>query len=602
MSSGSLPTFSADSHGQRPLSPNMIPMLASLIVVTVVFTSCSRSSAQIAKSGPTMVARLTPENWNDLVPRGKEVDAIYGDIVLRNELITAVIANPASTRNANMTVKSVGGCLIDLAVNDAASDQLSAFYPGRRVFRFEDGVSVGSHGKSVTLGGVTATASTSELTIQSRGGGSQPDCVVKYSIEGGKPYVKISSTWTNTSDKEIKLTLEDDLRADGGKEDMPKVPNGTHELFWFQDIHWQQAYGVSAPGYTIRCNSNARESVLSYEAVDGRDMILKPGASFEFVRHVYVAKDLPLVLAMHEEESGRGANHRNVTLVVQDHQAKPVTGARVELKVNGHSRGIAVSDQEGKIQTALPTGDGLAEVSLAGLNFASSKFRIEDTTSNVPIQLDEYMPGTAMITVTDAEGRSIPAKVEFDGSGDTQTPNWGPETAEHFVRNLAYTPDGKVQATLASGTYDLIISHGPEYDAEFTKLQVEAGKTSEVQVKLSRVVNTTGWVSADFHSHSSPSGDNTGSQLGRVLNLAAEHVEFAPCTEHNRISTYVDHIQSQNLGAFLSTVSGMELTGSPLPLNHQNAFPLIYKPRTQDGGAPTPDGSPETQVERLAAW
>ncbi len=37
-------------------------------------------------------------------------------------------------------------------------------------------------------------------------------------------------------------------------------------------------------------------------------------------------------------------------------------------------------------------------------------------------------------------------------------------------------------------------------------------------------------------------------------------------------------------------------------MNHQNAFPLIEKPRTQDGGAPKTDSDPELQIERLALW
>jgi hypothetical protein len=133
-------------------------------------------------------------------------------------------------------------------------------------------------------------------------------------------------------------------------------------------------------------------------------------------------------------------------------------------------------------------------------------------------------------------------------------------------------------------------------------LKIEDGKTTDISVTLPRVVDTTGWVSADFHSHSSPSGDNTSSQLGRVLNLIGEHIEFAPCTEHNRISTYEHHLTELRAKAFMATVSGMELTGTPLPLNHQNVFPLIFKPRTQDGGAPVTDASPETQMERIAAW
>ncbi len=115
-------------------------------------------------------------------------------------------------------------------------------------------------------------------------------------------------------------------------------------------------------------------------------------------------------------------------------------------------------------------------------------------------------------------------------------------------------------------------------------------------------MNTAGWVSADFHSHSSPSGDNTSSQFGRVLNLLCEHIEFAPCTEHNRIDTYVPHLKRLGVEHLMATCSGIELTGQPLPLNHQNAFPLVFKPHLQDGGGPTTDDDPETQISRLALW
>ena len=218
------------------------------------------------------------------------------------------------------------------------------------------------------------------------------------------------------------------------------------------------------------------------------------------------------------------------------------------------------------------------------------------------IQVEDLSPGFASITITDTDGHSIPAKIQFKGKGETPTPNWAPETGEHLVKNLAYTANGKADVTLEAGEYEITVSRGSEYHADFRTLKVEDGQTTEMAVKLARVVETAGWVSADFHSHSSPSGDNTSSQLGRVLNLIGEHIEFAPCTEHNRISTYEQHLGQLNAKAFMATVSGMELTGTPLPLNHQNVFPLIFKPRTQDGGAPVTDASPETQIERIAAW
>src|SRR5262249_8934018 len=98
------------------------------------------------------------------------------------------------------------------------------------------------------------------------------------------------------------------------------------------------------------------------------------------------------------------------------------------------------------------------------------------------------------------------------------------------------------------------------------------------------------------------SGDNTSSQYGRVLNLLCEHVEYAPCTEHNRVSTYAPHLERLQAAHLMGTCTGIELTGSPLPLNHQNAFPMVMTPRTQDNGGPLPNVSPEAQIARLALW
>ena len=77
----------------------------------------------------TDFAVLSPETYDQFVPQGKEVDAIYGDYVLRNEHVVAVIAQPLATRNANMTVRGVGGSLIDFTERQAPNDQLGAYYP-----------------------------------------------------------------------------------------------------------------------------------------------------------------------------------------------------------------------------------------------------------------------------------------------------------------------------------------------------------------------------------------------------------------------------------------------------------------------------------------
>jgi hypothetical protein len=218
----------------------------------------------------------------------------------------------------------------------------------------------------------------------------------------------------------------------------------------------------------------------------------------------------------------------------------------------------------------------------------------------VPVHVDE--PAYALGQITDEQGRRIPCKVEFIGRAPTATPSFGPDTYEEAIQNLVYSPHGQFRQAIAPGTYDVIISHGPEYDAVFTSWTGRAGEATPLEARLRRSVETPGWISSDFHSHSSPSGDNTSSQRGRVLNLLCEHIEFAPCTEHNRITSYVPHLEHYRAEALMATCSGIELTGQPLPLNHQNAFPLVQRPRTQDGGGPASDANPVVQIERLALW
>jgi hypothetical protein len=558
---------------------SLVPVLVALAAVGSSIVSMRSVIAQ----EKTVVQELNADNWDALVPPGKEVDAIYGDTTLQNKHLRAVIAQPVATRNANMTVRNIGGCLIDLTRRNFESDQLSAFYPGRRAFAFSD-----------------LKTGDGSVTVSAEGTDTKAAYSVVWSLPDDANYLTAKSVWTNTTKADLNLVLEDDVRADGGKEDMLKSPAGTHDLFWIHDVFWRQAYGIHAPGYRIRVNGNARESVLVYEPIDGKPVVLKPGESFELVRHVFVHWDLPNVMADYEASIGQGDNLQKMLIAVTS-GGQAISWVRLDLSSGETNRGTTVASISGSIPIRLPRGHYTAKVSVAGRELKPRNFEVSNK-SVIKIELEDLTLGRAWIIVTDAEGQRIPAKLQFKGKGETPTPDWAPETGEQFVKNLAYTADGKVDVALEAGEYEVTVSRGSEYNADYRTLKIEDGKTTEMSVTLPRVVETAGWVSADFHSHSSPSGDNTSSQLGRVLNLLAEHIEFAPCTEHNRISTYDQHLETLHAKHLMATVSGMELTGTPLPLNHQNVFPLILKPRTQDGGGPVTDASPETQMERIAAW
>jgi hypothetical protein len=406
--------------------------------------------------------------------------------------------------------------------------------------------------------------------------------------------VLVTTRFTNLSALPLETQPADSIRADRTFEHGPQGASG---LFWFYDHHFGQAYGVVAERRDV-LPSASRELLIRFQDKDQKvAMRLAPGESQSLVRRIIPGANLFDVQKV--AAAIAGTPEPIVRLTVKDTAGKPIAGADVSFERDGKTQARGRTDEQGAIEVT--HGDGAATLKVSALGHGTKSV---DLAASGPETLGVELPeaGAVVAHITDEQGAPIPCKVQFRGRNGTETPDFGPDSGEIAVRNLYYTADGKFRQKLGPGSYDVIVSYGPEYDAIFTKIDVQRGKETPLDAKLIRSVKTDGWVSGDFHSHSSPSGDNTSSQLGRVLNLLCEHIEFAPCTEHNRLSTYDPHLKRLGAVGRMATCVGIELTGSPLPLNHQNAFPLVLRPRTQDGGGPTPDADPETQIERLAFW
>jgi hypothetical protein len=544
------------------------------------------------------VAILADATWDEFVPQGKEVDAIYGDFVLRNDQIVVVIAQPLATRNANMTVRNVGGAIIDLTLRKNSNDQLGAFYPGAAKYALQgvQRVTLTVDGRPQNVGGLR-TASGKSVTWEcgaDRAAG-RPDFNVRYTVADGLPYVLVETVFANTSDQPITDELTDAIRADRS---FSFASDDELGLFWAHDEWFRQAYGIQIDGHTIK-GTGARNSVLSIAKEGSGALTLAAGQNVTIARRVFPGDSLLAVRGLAEKLAGKEVTPLKLTIV---DLAGPVAHAKVTIAQGETVIGSGRTGADGKLTCELRKGEFVLAIEALGRPVVSAKLqRTDDTPADFKIELAAcgYLVGS----VTDGEGNPIPCKVAlYSKDKNVPDPDFGPDSAAGSVQNLIYTASGTFRQEIAPGVYEAIVSYGPEYDIAVSEVTIQAGKEATLSAKLVRSVNTAGWVSSDFHSHSSPSGDNTSSQLGRVLNLLGEHIEFAPCTEHNRIDTYVPHLKALKAEALMATCTGMELTGGPLPVNHQNAFPLEYKPRTQDGGAPVTDENPVVQVERLALW
>lgn len=541
------------------------------------------------------LAVLSPDTWDEFAPQGKEADCIYGDIVLRNDRVAAVIARPTAGRHANMTVRNVGGAIIDLTSTSQSNDQLSAYYPGGPSMNWRSMTINAGHGAKslaeIEAGRAVLRAAEVRVTCRAEVPAGQPRAEVTYVLCDGAEWLRVETTFTNDGEKDRELVLKDEMRADATFEKSGSDPG---RLFWVYDKWFGQAYGIVADGHALRGQSDARNSIMHYLHEGAERVNLAPGQAVHLVRRIAPARHL---LALRTSAGTLlGENQRSHTIGVRDSNGAAIADADIAVVQGEATYGSGKTGQDGAIDFALPEGEFQAVVSSLGSGAQTVKLTAGENRVELPAA------GSVVADIRDAEGRSIACKVQFLGREGTKDPDFGHQTGEWAVRNVRYSEHGQFRQPLPPGKYQAIISHGPEYDAVFTDLEIVQGRETPLVARLARSVETPGWISADFHNHASPSGDNTSSQLGRVLNLLAEHIEFAPCTEHNRLSSYEPHLVRLKATEQMGTCVGIELTDSPLPINHHNAFPLVAKPHTQDNGGPQPDHDMEVKVERLAMW
>ncbi len=575
----------------------------------LLFCGYPIGTGNTASAQSVEVVVLDEQNWDQFAPIGKEVDAIYGDIVLRNDQIIAVIARPVAGRNANLTVKDVGAAVIDLTSRDQPNDQLSCFYPGGRSLTFHDPeaiqVQVSGNGQLSDSELPCQSDEAVEIVFQGETAKSAAPVELRYRLESGDAFLTVTTSVQNTTEEPLAFDKMDSIRAD---RTFAVQVSDDKRLISAYDPWFHQAYGIFAAGeypqIIFERDRNKKKVVWKYAGEADEAQEIASGESVTWSRHLMPARDplqLGTVVDNILESEGKNIERIPVTLEVTDGTA-PVKYAKVVLRRGGRYYADAQTDDSGKLVASLPPDNYGIVATAEGRERFEIGLIVNKAFKSISPRLEMEKLGVIKGVVTDSQGKPLPCKIGFYGMDKTSDPFFGPDSLATPLQNIVYSADGTFQQPIGPGQYEVIVSHGPEYDADIQPVEVRRGEVVSIESKLERSVDTTGWVSTEFHSHSSESGDNTSDQRGRVLNLLAEHIEFAPCTEHNRVDSYVPHLEA--LGALdqLATCPGIELTGSPLPINHQNAFPMILRPRTQDGGGPTTHMDPTVQIERLKFW
>ena len=559
-----------------------------IVLCLLCLTICFASSLSSARTSAAELSVITAGNE----PRisGKEVDWIYGDYLMRNDQISVVIAAPLATRDANLTIRNIGGSMLDLTLNDPSNDQLGVYTPasGRYFFHDSSKVETGRDGDAVFWQCQSSRTAAKDGTT----------ATVRYSLADEDAFVKV--TVAIEGEAAAKVEASDGVRADGSF-----VFKTLDSVAYCEDNFARQTIGFKSPrSKQAPTWKKGRPYLLQYSD----DMVEQSGGKLAWVVHVYPATS-PIDLQSVAEPfdvSPTMVTFKVTPDTIPERGVDWVNRAQVVLRQaepNGDATAKTVTLQtndQGFAHARLVPGSYVAVASAIGYEADETPFVAAMREQEIALPIAN--PSGFEAAVRDDQGTLIPFKATIYRL-DGDHPKFGPQTTRTSGRKrVAYCVHGRLSCPLAPGKYEVYFSRGPEYNSGRRELEISPAKMSPIKVQLARVVNTKGWVSADLHSHSSPSGDNTSDQYGRVENLLCEQVEFAPCTEHNRVSSYAPHLKEMQLSHLMATCTGIELTGSPLPVNHQNAFPLHHHPHTQNGGGPRIASNPVVQIERLAMW
>jgi hypothetical protein len=182
--------------------------------------------------------------------------------------------------------------------------------------------------------------------------------------------------------------------------------------------------------------------------------------------------------------------------------------------------------------------------------------------------------------VRDAKtGAPIPCKLTLVGVDGSRDPEFtridigrqeGDGAIAAFNRIMSLTGVGVAHVPV--GTYDVTVSRGPEWDIHVVRRLKMTPKGATVIARLSHVVETPNWLSADFHVHAARSPDSRVPMQDRVFEFAADGVEMIVATDHNVISDYDPFIRELGAGRYLASAVGDELTTASW--GHFGAFPL----------------------------
>ncbi len=304
---------------------------------------------------------------------------------------------------------------------------------------------------------------------------------------------------------------------------------------------------------------------------------------------------LKLVVAGGDPESVRRAVRREqgsaalpvLSGTVRDMQGAALAGARVHVRASAAAGGkyvtMARADKAGAYGVALAPGDYLLQV-IANGHAPGAEVPVTVGAAKASKDLTTGGSATISYSVVDGKGKASPAKLTFAAKAHKPLPaTYGEPVYVGGAARIVYNVTGKGTVKLAPGEYTITASRGFEYEIDTRKVTLVHGQTTKLDFKLVHSVDTTGYMSGDFHVHAMWSYDASDMYELKVAAMVAEGLEVPVCSEHDHIGDFNPTIAKMGLQAFIQSIIGEEVTTGKW--GHFNAFPVTADLTKPNAGA-----------------
>lgn len=540
----------------------LILLLLSTLLLNYVFSGVEdyKLFKERIKNGGLLAKKIN--DIDELITGTNDAYGRIGDYIMQNDKIRVIIAEPEH----NFGNMKSGGNIMDVANMKDKRDQLESIF-----LTINDNFARQAIYEKINV--INDGLDNKEAIIRVDGYDNQNDKIkisTDYVLQPDVNYIILKTKIRNEDDKKIEgYQISDSIQWGSTIRFLPNYGNALeNNKKYISD--WVASQGVLVSyGHTTKTGSLENSSGDTFTDVKVASFDLEPGKEMSVERYFIVGYgDTATIGNIAYKLQNKPLGTFKIK-VLELNTEKPIERAEIRLRhlINGEAKAFSIihTNENGEFETLLPEGSYGYRVEKAFARIGPKDVESFRITPGAVVEKTSHIspPGRIKYKIMDAEtNEPIPAKLTFLLAGETRGGLSPYDYKADNPFNIIYTPTGEGESEFPGGQFNVIASRGIEYEIDEKMVEIKYDQTAEVEFKLERVVDTSGYISADLNVHSLYSSDSKVSLRDRIISAVGEGIELIVSADREHLTDYNEVIKELGLSKYIKAVIGCEFVPS----------------------------------------